>query len=342
MKRQILLIILLCGVIIPGCSKKQKSEGLLTIRAGYFPDIVHSQVMVGKAQGTFEHTLGPNVKIDWKVFNAGPSAIEALFAGELDLTYIGPNPAINGYLKSQGEALRIVCGAASGGAGLVVRKDAGISSINDFHGKKIATPQLGNTQDVACRGWLKENGFETTEKGGDVQVIPMKNPDQLTLFLKKEIDAAWTKEPWVARLLIEGNGTLFLDERNLWPEGKFVTAHLIVSSRFLKEHRELVTQWIRAHVQLTEWITQHPAEAKELVNLDIKNITGKAIPRNVLDDAFSRTTITYDPIKSSLLKSAQWAYEAGFLGDQKPDLSSIYDLSLLNEVLKELNREPVL
>lgn len=341
MKRLNLLIILSCIVLSPGCSKKQDSDGVLTIRAAHFPDIVHSQAMIGKARGTFEQMFVPEVKIDWKLFNAGPSAIEALFAGELDISYIGPNPAINGYIKSKGKALRIVCGAASSGAGLVVRKDAGINSIQDLHGKKIATPQLGNTQDVACRSWLKENGFVLTEKGGDIQVIPIRNPDQLTLFLKKEIDAAWTKEPWVARLIIEGNGRLFLDERNLWPDGKFVTAHIIVSTKFLKQHRALVKQWIKAHVELTDWIAHHPVEAKEVVNSEIKKITGKALPLKVLDDAFSRTSLTYDPVKNSLFKSAKGAYEAGFLGKQRPDLSSIYDLSLLNEVLEETKRDPL-
>ena len=341
MKKLALLLGLFCMMLALSCGKKQGAGGVLTIRAAHFPDIVHSQAMVGKARGTFEQMLGPKVKIDWKLFNAGPSAIEALFAGELDLSYIGPNPAINGYLKSKGEALRIVCGAASSGAGLVVRKDAGINCMDDFHGKKIATPQLGNTQDIACRSWLKENNFVLTEKGGDVQVIPIRNPDQLTLFLKKEIDAAWTKEPWVTRLIVEGNGKLFLDEKDLWPEGKFVTAHIIVSTRFLKQHRELVKQWIEAHVETTDWINRQPAEAKEVINNEIKRITGKALPLKVLDDAFSRTSLTYDPIKSSLLKSAERAYEAGFLGKQRPDISYIYDLSLLNEVLEETKHNPL-
>ena len=341
MKKLALLLGLFCMMLALSCAKKQGAGGVLTIRAAHFPDIVHSQAMVGKARGTFEQMLGPKVKIDWKLFNAGPSAIEALFAGELDLSYIGPNPAINGYLKSKGEVLRIVCGAASSGAGLVVRKDAGINCMDDFHGKKIATPQLGNTQDIACRSWLKENNFVLTEKGGDVQVIPIRNPDQLTLFLKKEIDAAWTKEPWVTRLIVEGNGKLFLDEKDLWPEGKFVTAHIIVSTRFLKQHRELVKQWIEAHVETTDWINRHPVEAKEVINNEIKRITGKALPLKVLDDAFSRTSLTYDPIKSSLLKSAERAYEAGFLGKQRPDISYIYDLSLLNEVLEETKHNPL-
>jgi NitT/TauT family transport system substrate-binding protein len=194
---------------------------------------------------------------------------------------------------------------------------------------------------VACRNWLKKNGYVISEQGGDVQVIPLANPDQLTLFMKKEIDGAWTKEPWVARLMVEGGGKLFLDERDIWPDGKFVTAHVVVSTKFLKKHPELVKKWIQAHVQLTEWINNNAAEAKSIVNNEIKNLTGKSLPQQILEDAFSRTLITYDPIKSSLFTSADWAYEAGFLGAEKPDLSSIYDLSYLKAVLVEMKRPPI-
>jgi len=316
-------------------------DSTVTIRAGHFPNITHAQGVIGQASGWFEKALGENTKVDWKVFNAGPSAIEALFAGQLDLTYIGPNPAINGYVKSKGEALRIVAGAASGGAALVVRADSGINSVKDFDGKKIASPQLGNTQDVALRGWLKDNGYRLKEKGGTVQVIPLANPDQLTLFLKKEIDGAWTVEPWVSRLILEGGGRLFLDERKLWPNGKFVTTHLIVSTRFLKEHPDLVRKWIATHVELTEWINKNPEEAKKILNEEIKKETGKAIPQKVLDESFKKIDITYDPISSSLFKSARWAFEQGFLGSEQPDLSNIYELTLLNEVLKEKGLQPV-
>ena len=313
----------------------------VTIRAGHFPNITHMQGVIGQANGWFERDIGKNTKIDWKIFNAGPSAIEALFAGQLDLAYIGPNPAINGFVKSKGEALRIVSGAASGGAGLVIRADSGINAIKDFDGRKIASPQLGNTQDVALRGWLKEKGFETKEKGGTVQVIPLANPDQLTLFLKKEIDGAWTVEPWVSRLILEGGGRLFLDEREIWPNGQFVTTHLIVSTKFLKEHPDLVKKWIAAHVELTQWINKNPEEAKKLLNEEIKRETGKALPQNVLDESLKRVEVTYDPIASSLYKSASWAFEQGFLGSEQPDLSNIYDLTLLNEVLTEKGLQPI-
>ncbi|HUM04757.1 MAG TPA: ABC transporter substrate-binding protein [Terriglobales bacterium] len=311
------------------------------IHVGAFPNITHSQAMVGKANGWFEKAMGPKVTIDWKGFNAGPSAIEALFAGAIDMTYIGPNPAISGYVRSNGEALRIVAGATSGGAALVVRNDSGIQKPEDFHGKKVASPQMGNTQDVALRAWLIAHGMKSADKGGDVQVIPLANPDQLTLFVKKELDGAWAPEPWATRLIREGNGRLFLDERTLWPDGRFVTAHLIVRTQFLKEHPDLVKNWIRAHVELTEWINGNLGEAKKLLNQQIQKETGKALPDAVLEEAFGRMQVTYDPVRASLMTAAKSAFDAGFLGRTMPDLSNLYDLSLLNQVLAEKGKKAI-
>jgi len=317
------------------------AQAQTVIRVGEFPNLTHPQAMVGKANGWFEKAMGPNVKIEWKGFNAGPSAIEALYAGAIDMTYIGPNPTISGYVRSNGEALRVIAGACSGGASLVVRNDAGIQTANDFHGKRIATPQLGNTQDVALRAWLKKNGLKTKDKGGDVEVIPLANPDQLTLFLKKDLDAAWAPEPWATRLIREGNGRLFLDERTLWPNGQFIITNLIVSSKFLKEHPDLVKNWLRAHVELTDWIAGHLPEAKKLLNDQIQRDTGKPLPPAVLDEAFARIDVTYDPLRATLLTSAKSAFDAGFLGRQMPDLSSLYDLTLLNQVLAEKGKKAV-
>jgi NitT/TauT family transport system substrate-binding protein len=334
-KRLILVAVLLLS-FVTGTAFAQT-----VIHVGAFPNITHPQAMVGKANGVFEKAMGPKVQIDWKSFNAGPSAIEALFAGAIDMTYIGPNPAISGYVRSNGEALRIVAGATSGGAALVVRNDSGIQKPEDFHGKKVASPQMGNTQDVALRAWLKANGMKTTDKGGDVQVIPLANPDQLTLFIKKELDAAWAPEPWATRLIKEGNGRLFLDERTLWPNGQFITAHLIVRTQFLKEHPDLVKNWIRAHVELTEWISGHLPEAKKLLNQQIQKETGKALPDAVLEEAFGRLQVTYDPLRASLMNAAKSAFDAGFLGREMPDLSSLYDLSLLNQVLAEKGKKAI-
>jgi NitT/TauT family transport system substrate-binding protein len=336
MTKRLILIGLLLLSFVAGTAFAQT-----VIHVGAFPNITHPQAMVGKANGFFEKAMGPKVQIDWKSFNAGPSAIEALFAGAIDMTYIGPNPAISGYVRSNGEALRIVAGATSGGAALVVRNDSGIQKAEDFHGKKVASPQMGNTQDVALRAWLKANGMKTTDKGGDVQVIPLANPDQLTLFVKKELDAAWAPEPWATRLIKDGNGRLFLDERTLWPNGQFITAHLIVRTQFLKEHPDLVKNWIRAHVELTEWIGGHLPEAKKLLNQQIQKETGKALPDAVLEEAFGRLQVTYDPLRASLMNAAKSAFEAGFLGREMPDLSSLYDLTLLNQVLAEKGKKAI-
>ncbi len=334
-----MLLLVLVTALFPGASHAQ--TGNTVIRVGAFPNITHPQAMIGKGNGWFDQALGSQVKIEWKTFNAGPSAIEALFAGALDMTYIGPNPAINGYVRSNGEALRIVAGATSGGAALVVRNDSGIQKPEDFHGKRVASPQMGNTQDVALRAWLKAHGLKTNDKGGDVQVLPIANPDQLTLFLKKELDAAWAPEPWASRLIREANGRLFLDERDLWPNGQFITAHLIVSTKFLQAHPDLVKKWLQAHLELTDWINGHISEAKQALNQQIQKETGKALSAGVLDDSFGRLQVTYDPLRASLMNAAHSAFQAGFLGRQMPDLSRLYDLNLLNQVLAEKGKKAI-
>jgi len=345
MDRWLIFAFLLCvavvGVffIIPhGTGETGTNE---TVRIGFFPNLLHGQALVGDERGTFRDVFGPNVTVEMVPFNAGPSVIEALFADQVDIAYIGPNPAINGYIKSEGKALRIISGAASGGAVFVVRNDSGITKPADLIGKRIASPQLGNTQDVALRDYIIHNGMEIGDGADQVRVIPTANPDILTLFQKKELDAAWVPEPWGARLVDEGNGTIFVDERDLWPNGSFVTANIIVSTKFMQAHPDLVKRFLEAHVDLTLWINEHPDEAKALMNAKIKNVTSKELPKQELDEAFSRCGMTYDPLESSLYKSADGAYELGFLGDTKPNLSGIYDLSTLNEVLAAKGLEKI-
>jgi NitT/TauT family transport system substrate-binding protein len=339
------VIISTYAVLEPSPSQGNTSESQVSdtsssvVRIGYFPNINHAQAVIGLGNGDFQKALG-NVDIETKIFNAGPSAIEALFANAVDMTYIGPNPAINGYVTSNGEALRIVAGAASGGVVFVVRNDADINSIEDFAGKTFASPQLGNTQDVALRAYLLQNGYKTTENGGNITVKPAKNSDIFTLMVKKEIDGAWVPEPWGAKLVREANARIFLDERDLWPSGKFVTAHVIVSTKYLKEHPDIVEKVIKAHVDETNWINEHPDDASRILNEQIEKLTGQRINEDELKDALSRLEFTYDPIRSSLLNSAEDAFELGYLGETKPDISNIYDLTLLNKVLlqKDLNR----
>lgn len=327
-------LLLLCGITAAGISQVMAAEPIV-VRIGHFPNITHAQAVVGRNQGWFDKALAPDAWVDWKAFNAGPSAIEALFAGELDIAYIGPNPTLSGYTRSRGEALRVIAGAVSAGAALVVRNDSGIQKPEDFAGKRVASPQLGNTQDVALRNWLASHNLKLREKGGNVTVMPVANPDQLTLFLQKQLDAAWAPEPWASRLIHEANCRLFLDERTLWPNGKFVVTNVIVSTKFLNGHRDLVKRFLKAHVELTQWINQHPDDAKCIVNAEIKQETRSALADDVLKEAYSRIDVTFDPVRSSLLTSAQQAFDLGLLGRGRPDLSGLYDLSILNEVLKE-------
>ncbi len=311
------------------------------IRVGHFSNVTHAQGVIGHAlsrqgRGFFEKSLGPGVEVQWFVYNAGPSAMEGIFARTLDLSYVGPNPAINAHVRSGGEEIRIIAGACSGGAALVVQPDGRIKNDEDFRGRKIGTPQLGNTQDVAARAWLQSKGLNVRLTGGDALVVPTLNPDQLALFQKGDLDAVWTVEPWVSRLVIEARGKVYLEEGSLWKAtgGKYVTTHLVSSARFLREQPGLVKLWVAAHVELTQWVLQHGDEARKLFSDELKAETGGALPAGILDRAWPRLELTYDPVRESLIKSAEDAYRAGFW-KKSPDLSRIYDLKILNEILRD-------
>lgn len=310
------------------------------IRVGHFPNLTHAQGVIGhgltrSGQGWFEQRLGTNVQIQWYVYNAGPSAMEAIFTKSLDLTYVGPNPAINAHLKSGGDEIRIVAGACSGGAALVVQSDGRIKSDADFKGRKIATPQLGNTQDVATRAWLISKGIKVTMTGGDAQVIPTANPDQLDLFQRRDLDAVWTVEPWVTRLEREAKGKIYLEESSLWPEtgGRYVTTHLVSSANFLATRKDLLAKFIAAHIELTQWIKDHATEAQQTLNQELRAEMGRGVSAETLTNAWRRLEFTYDPVSTSLLKSAADANRIGFL-KTKPELSRIYALDLLNTELR--------
>ena len=310
-------------------------------RLGYFPNITHGQAVIGVGNGDYQKVLGDNIELKTFTFNAGPSAIEALFAKQVDATYIGPNPTVNGYVVSQGKDVRVIAGASSGGAVFVVRNDSGIQSPKDFAGKKFASPQIGNTQDVALRKYLLDNGYKTKDKGGNVEVLPVKNPDILTLFLKKEIDGAWVPEPWGEKLIKEGNGKLFLDERTLWPDGKFVTANIIVNPEYLRSNPDVIKKFLEAHVNETQWINNHKEDALKTFNIELKRLTGQTIPDDQLKEAFSRLELTYDPLQQTLIKSANDAFDVGFLGKTRPDLTGIFELNILNQVLKDKGLESI-
>ncbi|WIM95819.1 ABC transporter substrate-binding protein [Actinoplanes oblitus] len=300
-----------------------------TLKLGYFPNITHAPALVGVNKGLFADAL-TGTELKTQTFNAGPAAIEALLSGAIDATYIGPNPAINGWAKSDGQALKIIAGSTSGGAGLVVKE--GINSPADLKGKKIATPQLGNTQDVALRAWLKENGLNAdTNGGGDVSILPQDNATAVQAFAQGSIDGAWVPEPNLSKMRLESKGKLLVDEKTLWPNQDFVTTHLIVSQKFLKEYPGTVKKLLQGHIAAVKYINDDKAGAQKAANDQIKALTSKPLKDEILAAAFGNLKFTNDPIAGSLFTSAKHAEEVGLL---KPvDLKGIYDLGPLNELL---------
>jgi NitT/TauT family transport system substrate-binding protein len=308
------------------------------LRLGYFANVTHAPAIVALEQGFLSEALGPGVKLELRTFNAGPEAVEAIFSDALDASYVGPNPAINAFAQSGGEAIRIVAGATSGGASLVVARE--ISAPAQLKGSKLATPQRGNTQDVALRAWLHENGLSSDlEGGGDVSILPQPNAQTLETFRAGEIQGAWVPEPWATRLVLEGGGSVLVDERTLWPDGKFVTTHLMVRTAFLREQPELVASLLRAHVRAVELLNAEPEKSREIVNAAIGRLTGKALPPEVIERAWAALVFTVDPIASSLRKSAEDAAAVGLL--DAVELDGIYDLAPLNAVLAAAGKPPV-
>ncbi|MEV7965915.1 ABC transporter substrate-binding protein [Sphaerisporangium sp. NPDC088356] len=308
------------------------------VRLGFFPNITHSTALVGVKKGFFAKALGSSATLKTATFNAGPAATEAIFSDAIDATYIGPNPAINAWSKSKGQAIKIVAGSASGGVYLVVKPT--INSAADLKGKKIATPQLGNTQDVALRFWLKDKGLKTdTKGGGDVSIVPQENAQTLQTFATGDIDGAWVPEPFASRMIQESKGKILVTEADLWPNKQFVITHLIVRQQFLKEHPDLVKKLIEAHVESNAYIQSDPAGAKEAINAELKDLSGKPLKTEVLDSAFKNITFTNDPIASSLVTSAEHAQQVGLL--DPVDLNGIYDLTILNEVLAAKGQQAV-
>lgn len=316
-----------------------------TIRLGYFPNLTHAAALIGVQQGHFKAALKDlKLTVTPTIFNAGPDAVTALFGQSLDCSYIGPNPAINAYVQSEGKAIRVVAGASSAGAALVVR--SGISSADDLRGKKLATPQLGNTQDVALRAWLNGQGIATTvEGGGEVSILPQANAEGLAAFVAGSIDGAWVPEPWVQEYVAKG-ATVLVDEKTLWPEGKFVTAHIICRTEFIRDYPEAVRALIRGHVAAVDAILADPVAAKASFTLGITAITGAAPKPEILDAAWEELAFTYDPVSSSLVKSAEDAIQVGLLEKGKLDAAGglpgdLYDLTILNQVLKDLGKPEI-
>ncbi len=289
----------------------------ITLRVGYFPNITHAQGLVGshttrEKHGWFEQRLGPDVTIQWFPFNAGPSAMEAIFAGSIDLTYVGPNPALNAYIRSQGDEIRVLAGAAEGGAALVVPGDGHVTKPADFKGGRIATPQLGNTQDVATRAWLKKQGFKITLTGGDVLVVPTANADQLQLFQQGKLDGVWTVEPWVSRLETEAGGKVFLEQNDA------VTTVLVSGVKFLKAQPALVAKFRAAHAELTAWLGTHTTEAQAIVRAGLTAETKREMPAAIIDRSWRRLKFSDQVTPSQFSALVVDAQSAGFLRDAIP------------------------
>lgn len=307
-------VLLLAVVSLGACGRKSDdaASGKTKIRFGHFPNVTHAQGVIAHAlsregKGWFEERLGPEVQIQWFTYNAGPSAMEAMFAGSLDVTYVGQGPALNAYLKSNGEEIRVIGGAATGGAALVVRPDGPIKTSADFRGRRIATPQLGNTQDISCRAWLKSQGFNVTQTGGDVTVLPTQNPDQLAAFQKSDVDGVWTVEPWVTRLEMEANGKVFLEDTQV------LTTWLVASVKFLNTQRELARKIAAANAELTQWIQTNPEEAQRLLIAELKNETKADFKPEAVAHAWQRIKFTTDVPPDLVTKAVQEGKEAGFL-----------------------------
>jgi NitT/TauT family transport system substrate-binding protein len=327
------------GLWIQACGPSRPAitaDGRAIVRLAFFPNVTHAPALVGIARGTFANRLGPRVRLEEQVFNAGPVEIEAVFAGQIDIGYVGPGPALNGFVNSRGKALRVIAGASSGGVSLVVRTDSGIWDIAGLAGKRISSPQLGGTQDISLRSALRRAGLQSTDRGGSVVVLPTANPDTLTLFRRKEIDAAWAPEPWVSRLVKEADGRILVDERDEWPDRKFATTVVIARTQFLSERPELASRFIEAHVDTVHWINQNRMEASRLVGEQIRRLTTRQLPEDILGEALSRTDFLYDPLSPSILTIARRARDLGYLRmEDDQDIGGMFDLRLLNRILTD-------
>jgi NitT/TauT family transport system substrate-binding protein len=322
----------------PGASASGSGSDVIQLRLGYLPNVTHATAIVGIEEGIFADKLGSDVDLTTQTFNAGGDVVEAIFNGGLDASYVGANPAVNAWAQSNGEAIRIISGATSGGAFLVVGAD--ITSPKQLAGKKLASPQLGNTQDVALRAWLKEQGYTTDQEGGgDVSIMPQANADVLTAFAAGEIDGAWMPEPWATRMVEEAGGHVMVDERDLWPDGQFVTTQLIVATPFLDAHPDIVKRLLEGQVAANDFVNDNPDKAQADVRQALNDLTGSDLDPAILAKSWQNMEFTNDPIASSLTESAKHAEELGLL--EPTDLTGIYDLTPLNQVLADAGEDPV-
>lgn len=334
------LVLLLLTAALTGCAADPAAGegGRVRLKLGYFANLTHATALLGVAEGTYAQALGDDVDLDTALFNAGPEAVEALFSGAIDAAFIGPSPTVSAHSVSGGEALRVIAGATSGGAFLVVRPP--IRSADDLRGRTLATPQLGNTQDVALRSWLAAQGLVTDLRGGgDVAIQPAGNAQILETYRAGAIDGAWVPEPWATRLVLQEGGVVLVDEATLWPNGRYTTTHVVVREAYLRQHPDVVTRLLQGHIAATERINENPAQSKLIVNNALAQIAGKGLDDDVLDAAWANLAFTVDPIAASVRRSADEAVTFGLI---KPvDLAGLYALEPLNALLRAAGRQEV-
>jgi len=333
-----LTILAVAAMMLAGCAAQASASPAKTAdlssgtpaseaRLGYFANVTHAPALVGLQEGILQKDLG-ETKLQTQIFNAGPATIEALSAGAIDAAYLGPNPAINSFIQSKGQSVRIVAGATTGGAQLVVAKD--ITDPTQLKGKTFATPQLGNTQDVALRTWLKDQGYQTSiSGGGDVNITPTDNAQTLTLFQQGKIDGAWLPEPWASRLVAAG-GHVLVDEASLWKDGVFPTTVLAVNADFLQQHPQTVKALVQADVDSVAWLNDHKQDAAAAINAQLKADTGKELPADVLDRALQNVQFSSDPQAQTFQELVDHGLAAGT--QKKGSIDGLFDLRLLNEV----------
>ena len=318
------IVVIVLGSIVGVVLNSNEKLSENNLRIAYFPNIGHAVAIVGTEMEFFSEKINPDVKIQSRIFDSGPQVIESLFANSVDIAYVGPGPAINGFLNSENNNIRILSGAASGGASFIVHPNSEINSASDFAGKKIAAPQIGNTQDVSLRNYLFENNLKTAEKGGSVIVYNIANPDIYTLFVKGDIDGAWVAEPWATILETELGGYRLFVEEDLWPNKQFASVLLIANIDYVKKNPEIISNFLVSHHDTVKWINDNPIETRNIFNSFLKSYLGQSLPDDVVDISLSHIEITSNPIPDSVYSFAEQANILGYLGRNGYDLSEIF------------------
>ena len=308
------------------------------LRLGYLPNVTHAAALIGVRNGLFAAELGTATRLTTQAFNDGTEEVGALLGGSLDIAFVGPGPAINAFDKSGGKAVRLIAGATSGGAQLVARP--GISTAEQLRGRTVATPKLGNTQDIALKAWLAGRGIPARGGAAGVTIVNADNPQTFAAFRAGELDAAWLPEPWASRLVLDAGATVLVDEGDLWPDGRYPTTVVLARTGFLREHPQTVLAFLRGQLAAVEWAAQHPAGARQAVNAALAELTGKPLADPVIARAFDGITLTADPLAGAFPRLAANAVTAG-VARAAPDLAGFADLGALNAVLGAAGRPAV-